>query len=100
MPFLSLLSNPIWKAKQFVMHIGVVQQGTAWAFDQYGFVSGAQGRELSAQEASWVAGYNTERGALNQANRDAVDAIMQRVLPLSDVLYNPQDSLIGLTQNI
>ncbi|RZJ57368.1 MAG: hypothetical protein EON49_15870 [Acidovorax sp.] len=88
MPNLSIFSNPIWRTRGLWSYHGPANAPTLWDFDANGYASPSGGRQLSAQEQTNMNAYNGERAQLNEANRAAVDAIMGRFLPISDVIYN------------
>lgn len=92
MPWLSLKSNPFWSFFKpspwdFMTHIGDIHPGTLWTTNENGFISPTDGRSITAAEQAYLNQYNSERKELNDSSRKAVDALMQRILPLSDACY-------------
>lgn len=86
--FLSIFSNPLWRVRNLYGYVGPAGAPTLWSYDANGYVSGSNGRTLSAEESAWVSNFNSERSAINQASRNAIDNIMQTIMPLSNSLYN------------
>lgn len=91
--WLSLTSNPVWRAKSFITHIGEARAATRWDYNSAGYASPSNGRELGSGELEEMNQYNSQRGSLNLDNIKALDAVISRFLPLSDVLYHPLDGI-------
>lgn len=92
MPVLSLKSNPLWKMAKpspwdLLTHHGELQPGTLWQTDENGFKSPTNGRSITPREQSQLDEFNSQRRELNEAGRKAIDAVMERVLPLTDSVF-------------
>lgn len=100
MPLLSLVSNPHWRpldiiintnpasvGRKLLSHADTLQPGTLWQYDEHGFKSPANGRAITVEEEFQLREYNSQRKELNDAGRKAIDALMQRVVPLCDMNY-------------
>lgn len=89
MPWLSLKSNPLWNFVKpspwdLMTHSSELQPGTLWQNDADGFKSPTDGRSITTEERAYLDQYNSERKALNEAARKAVDEVIKRVAPLTD----------------
>lgn len=90
---LAIKTNPLWRIKGLVTHRDSAHAQTLWQWDSNGMTSPAtmpngQPRSITEGERLDMLSYNAQRAQLNQANRNAVDAIMGRFFPISDVAYN------------
>ncbi len=91
----SLVSNPFYKT--FTRWFNPQQNAyapTLWDRNSEGFVSPSvdpgtgQPRAIGDSERQNMNAFNAERAQLNQANRNAIDAVMSRFMPISNVWYN------------
>ncbi|MFE8644371.1 hypothetical protein ACFX58_04720 [Sphingomonas sp. NCPPB 2930] len=96
MPFLSILSNPLWRIKGLATYTPEAQAPTLWKFDSAGYASPSDGRQLGEAETAELAEYNSNRSKINAANAAAIDAVMGRLFPLTDGLFNDLSNLEAL----
>ncbi len=102
MPLLSLKSNPLWAGRQLLLHAGPAHAPALWDYDSSGFASPSNGRELGSEEADWLNQYNSQRKELNEASRKAIDAVMERLFPLSDACFKelPDIKATAITEDV
>jgi hypothetical protein len=85
----SIFSNPVWRTKNLITHIGDANAPTPWDFDQSGYASPSNGRTLYPTEKAWMDNYNSDRASMSEANRRAIDDVMRAIFPITGGVIFP-----------
>lgn len=92
--FLSLQSNPFWRIlSRWLSPQDTAYAPTLWTRHPDGSYTPSidpatgQPRGITDGERNFMNQYNAQNAQLNQANRNAIDAVINRFMPISDVWY-------------
>jgi hypothetical protein len=74
-------NSPLYRAKDFLTHAGDANAPTLYDYDKEGFIKISAGRQVTAQEQQAIDDYNKQRAALNDIERQQLDAEIKSILP-------------------